>query len=1050
MADSRPVRQDYNTTFLSALDQLNPAQARAVDQIDGPVMVVAGPGTGKTHILAARIGRILMETDTQANNILCLTFTEAGVVAMRERLLQFIGPEGHRVHIYTFHSFCNHIIQDNLAVFGRQDMEPLNELDRIDLVRKLLRRLPADHPLRLGVSDPYFYENQLYQLFQTMKTEDWSPAIIETKVEDYLADLPQQKAFIYQRKSGPNARGSLKTAKIEAEAQKMKKLSAAARLYPLYEKEKYQARRYDYADMILWVLRAFEENEYLLRNYQEQYLYLLVDEYQDTNGAQNELVMQLANYWELPNIFIVGDDDQSIYEFQGARLKNLTDFYQRYLEDIELVVLTQNYRSNQTILNAAHRLIDENTIRIIHRLEGQGLSKDLVASNPNRPALKQAVQVVEYPNEVQEVVGVFEAIKTLKEKGVDLSEIAVIYARHRQVELLTLLLERAQIPYQTKRRINVLDTLLIQKVLHILKYFRQEMKLPFSGEYLLFELLHFDFLELSAVELAQISWQSASLDKDQRITWRKLIQERSFLKKVKVKEPQNYLEIGQTLDRLLQGSVNWSVPVLIEQIFNQLKILNFTFQQSDRVVQLQQLNTLLNFAKAESRKSPEMSVEAFLQLIQRMQQNRIALAMESSLGNEKAVQLVTAHSSKGLEFEQVFILDVTKKNWEPKKQAGNFQFSMPDTLTLSGEEDALEARRRLFYVAITRAKTNLHISYALQDQQAKPRQRAIFIDELLAATGTDFQKGQVTDAQLMESQILQLVQPEEVILPTAPKAYIDQLLANFRMSISALNTYLRCPLSFYYTYILNVPTLYSEAAAYGTAMHYALQQLFLKMQASRPKNFPAERAFLQYFEQEMERLSFYFTKESYSQQLQRGQYALKRYYQYHYGRWSKKVIVEYTIRTAEIAGVPLTGTLDKIEFKESQSIHIVDYKTGQQQAKKTRRPTDKNPYGGIYWRQLVFYKLLYEHFDKTGKMARSAEIAYLDPGPDGKPQQEIIIFKVEDTQQVRQMLQSAYQAILDHDFYKGCNEPNCHWCNFVKNQQLGRRMEQTELEELDD
>ncbi len=1050
MADTRPVRQDYNTTFLSALDQLNPAQARAVDQIDGPVMVVAGPGTGKTHILAARIGRILMETDTQANNILCLTFTEAGVVAMRERLLQFIGPEGHRVHIYTFHSFCNHIIQDNLAVFGRQDMEPLNELDRIDLVRKLLRRLPADHPLRLGVSDPYFYENQLYQLFQTMKTEDWSPAVIEAKVEDYLADLPQQKAFIYQRRSGPNERGSLKTAKIEAEAQKMKKLLAAARLYPLYEKEKYQARRYDYADMILWVLRAFEENEYLLRNYQEQYLYLLVDEYQDTNGAQNELVMQLANYWELPNIFIVGDDDQSIYEFQGARLKNLTDFYQRYLEDIELVVLTQNYRSNQTILNAAHRLIDENTIRIIHRLEGQGISKDLVAAHPNRPALKQAVRVVEFSNEVQEIVGVFEAVKTLQKKGADLSEIAILYARHRQVELLTLLLERAQIPYQTKRRVNVLDTLLVQKVLHILKYFRQEMKLPFSGEYLLFELLHFDFLELSAAELAKISWQSASLDKDQKITWRKLIQEAAFLEKIKVKEPQNYLEIGQTLDRLLQGSVNWSVPVLMEQIFNQLKILNFIFQQSDRVVQLQQLNTLLNFAKAESRKSPELSVEAFLQLIQRMQQNRITLAMESSLGNEKAVQLVTAHSSKGLEFEQVFILDVTKKNWEPKKQAGNFHFSMPDTLTLSGEEDALEARRRLFYVAITRAKTNLQISYALQDQQTKPKQRAIFVDELLTASDTDFQKGQVTDAQLMDSQILQLVQPEEVILPTAPKAYIDQLLANFRMSISALNTYLRCPLSFYYTYILKVPTLYSEAAAYGTAMHYALQQLFLKMQASRPKNFPAERAFLQYFEQEMERLRFYFTKESYSQQLQRGQYALKRYYQYHYGRWSKKVIVEYTIRTAEIAGVPLTGTLDKIEFKESQSIHIVDYKTGRQQARKTRRPTDKNPYGGIYWRQLVFYKLLYEHFDKTGKMARSAEIAYLDPGPDGQPQQEIINFKVEDTQQVKQMLQNAYQSILEHDFYKGCNEPSCHWCNFVKNQQLGRRMEQTELEELDD
>lgn len=1050
MADTRAVRQDYNANFLAALDQLNPAQARAVSQIDGPVMVVAGPGTGKTHILAARIGKILQETDTQANNILCLTFTDAGVVAMRERLLAFIGPEGHRVHIYTFHSFCNHIIQDNLAVFGRQDMEPLSDLDRIDLIRSLLRRLAADHPLRLGVSDPYFYENQLYQLFQTMKTEDWSVKTIKRQIEAYLVDLPQRKDFIYQRKSGPNAKGSPKQAKIEAEEQKMKKLLAAAQLYPLYEKEKYQARRYDYADMILWVLSAFEENEYLLRNYQEQYLYLLIDEYQDTNGAQNELVMQLANYWELPNLFIVGDDDQSIYEFQGARLKNLTDFYQRYLEDIELIVLTQNYRSSQLILNMAHQLIGKNDIRIIHRLEAQGISKDLIAAHPDRKNSKQVVRIVEYPNELQETVGVFEAIKTLYEKGVDLRTVAVIYAKHQQVELLTLLLERAQIPYQTKRRIDVLETLLGQKILRILSYFRQEMQMTLSGEYLLFELLHYDFLGLSAQDLATISWTNAGLQKGEKSSWRKLIQDKAFLSRAGIANPATYVEIGRTLDRLLQGSVNWSVPVLIEQIYNQLKVLSHVFEQSDRVVQLQQLTTFLNFAKAESRKTPNLSLGDFLQLIQRMQQNRISLAMESSLDGVNALQLVTAHSSKGLEFDQVFILDVNKKAWEPKKQAGNFRFSMPDTLTLSGEEDALEARRRLFYVALTRAKTNLQISYALQDQQAKPRQRALFIDELLEAKDVLFESGQVSEAQLLESQILQLVPPESIQLPTAPKAYIEALLADFRMSISALNAYLRCPLSFYYVFILKVPTLYSEPAAYGTAMHYALQQLFLKMQASKPKNFPAQKQFLQYFEQEMQRLRFYFSEESFAQQLQRGRYALKHYYQYYYGRWSKKVIVEYTIRTAEVEGVPLSGTLDKIEFKEGQEVHIVDYKTGSQQTKKLRRPTAKSPHGGIYWRQLVFYKLLYEHFDKTGKIARSAAIAYLDPGPKGAIQEVQIDFSLEDTQQVKQMIQNAYQAISNHDFYRGCNEPNCHWCNFVKDQQLGRRMQQSELEELDD
>ena len=138
----------YNEAFTEALDMLNEAQREAVEQIDGPVLTIAGPGTGKTHILTARIGRILMETDTQPHNILCLTFTDAGVVAMRERLLEFIGPEAHRVHIFTFHSFCNNIIQNHLELFGRHELEPLNELERVELIRKMIDDLDLEHPIK--------------------------------------------------------------------------------------------------------------------------------------------------------------------------------------------------------------------------------------------------------------------------------------------------------------------------------------------------------------------------------------------------------------------------------------------------------------------------------------------------------------------------------------------------------------------------------------------------------------------------------------------------------------------------------------------------------------------------------------------------------------------------------------------------------------------------------------------------------------------------------------------------------------------------------------
>ncbi|MEO0875033.1 MAG: UvrD-helicase domain-containing protein, partial [Bacteroidota bacterium] len=179
------MTSQYHQCFREELGRLNPAQKKAVEQTEGPVLVVAGPGTGKTHILAARIGQILLSTDTSAQSILCLTFTDAGVRAMRERLLQLIGPEAHRVHIYTFHSFCNTVIQDNLAYFGRQGLEPVSELEQIELTRQILDGLPITHPLRRGKISAYFYEKHLRDLFQLMKTEGWTPSFLQQAIKDY-------------------------------------------------------------------------------------------------------------------------------------------------------------------------------------------------------------------------------------------------------------------------------------------------------------------------------------------------------------------------------------------------------------------------------------------------------------------------------------------------------------------------------------------------------------------------------------------------------------------------------------------------------------------------------------------------------------------------------------------------------------------------------------------------------------------------------------------------------------------------------------------------
>ena len=177
--------EKFNTEY----NRLNEQQKKAVDTIEGPVMVIAGPGTGKTQILSARIGKILLDTDTQPQNILCLTYTDAGVIAMRKRILDFIGADAYKVNIYTFHAFCNDVIQDNLGLFEKTALDPVSDLQRIDLFKQLIDSFPKNHPLKRYRGDVYYEINNLQSLFSTMKREGWSPEFINEKIDDYLNDI---------------------------------------------------------------------------------------------------------------------------------------------------------------------------------------------------------------------------------------------------------------------------------------------------------------------------------------------------------------------------------------------------------------------------------------------------------------------------------------------------------------------------------------------------------------------------------------------------------------------------------------------------------------------------------------------------------------------------------------------------------------------------------------------------------------------------------------------------------------------------------------------
>lgn len=1054
--------ENRNAAFRRFLDTLNSAQRRAVEEVEGPVLVIAGPGTGKTHILTARIGNILLTTDARAQNVLCLTFTDAGANAMRQRLLQRIGPEAHRVPIFTFHAFCNRIIQENMEHFGKGQLEPVSELERIEIVRDLLTKLPPEHPLREGKKDLFQYEEQLRDLFSNMKKEGWTAGFILKKVDEFLRGLPTNPDFLYKTNTKIARKGDPKTAQVQAITEKLHRLKAAADLYPKYLNAMQRAGRYEYEDMLLWVTKAFDKNEALLRTYQERYQYILVDEFQDTNGAQFHLLNQLLDFWDVPNIFIVGDDDQSIYEFQGARLENLLRFYQQHHKALKTIILEDNYRSTQDILDAALQTIEHNQLRAINRLETP-VTKVLQATPSNRTEAG-STQIHRYENRLHETTHIVAQIEDLVKSGTPPAEIAVLYARHRQAARLLTLLEKKGIPYQTKRPVNALDLPVIQHFRDLLRYLHEESVHPFSGEPRLFRLLHASFWGLEPLDLAKIAvagrvgleasgteseeglYVKAGKKVEKGRNWREALGEPAFLAPLRLGNTEPLLKISGHLNQWIADAQNMSLAHLVERLYTQTGLLHWALQQPDQLWYLQVLHTFFELVQSESARNPRFSLARLLDLLDSMDDNKLSLPVRQPVQNGPGVQLLTAHAAKGLEFEHVFLLDCTDDAWEKNAADSRGQFTLPPTLTLSGEEDALEARRRLFYVAMTRARRHLQISYARAEETGKSLTQTRFVDE----TGLPQTEITVPRQILLEAQTLLLLEPAQPVITLPEAALLDELLEHFSLSVTGFNRYLRCPVAFYYEDLLKVPGATSEAAAYGMAMHGALQQFLLKMKADKKLQWPTPESLLRLFSTEMERQRGWFSAHSFVQRLALGKDHLRRIHVEQVPFWRKRAIAERRVDRVELNGVPLTGVLDKIEWLDHGILRIVDYKTGLPDLKKTAPPDDKQPNGGDYWRQLAFYKILLENARIYPETVGKTAISWLEPDRRGAFPITEIHFSGEEIRFVEGLIKTVFLKIQNREFSIGCGKDDCPWCRMHRDRTMAEVLERGEEDGLDD
>ena len=658
--------------YETAYTRLNPAQKKAVDSIEGPVMVVAGPGTGKTQILTLRIATILKETQANPEDILALTFTNSGVRAMRDRLRTYIGDAAYRVNIFTFHSFAEYILKQYSSYFpGHEYSEVITALEKSQILEEILEAY--DFSKIVSTYDRFSSLRQVMDAIDSIKQEGLSPEEFEASIPQWeQAQLADENMF-YRVSRGAFKKGDIKPAELKKVEQRVAKAREISTAYRAYQAALQKRQRYDFSDMILTVLRGLEESSELVLDLAERYQYLLIDEHQDTNEGQNKLIelITAADHLEgHPNLFTVGDEKQSIYRFQGASEETF-DHFRSFYKDVSVIDLTENYRSTAPILEAAHSVI-------INSLP------TAIALNSNQPEDK-VVQVREFSDYKFELLWLANDIRQCLDAGVPPEEIAIIYRSNKHLGEIKPLLEQYSIPYLVRAKDTVLDDPRISLFLSLFSVIANP-----NDDHSLGKLLFADFLGLDPIMVtstlreyrsAARAGQAASL--------------LDFLRSTK-----GYEELVSLVGELVTYDANHHFTDTFKEVLERSGFLKQSLTLSDSRNALRKIEVLMNEMRTHAEREKAYQAKDFVAFLSATEAYRLTIeATATTVGG--GVQCLTAHSSKGLEFEYVYVVNTTSKNWE--KSRG---FS-PITLPLKQYQGDLHDERRLFYVAMTRAEDRL-------------------------------------------------------------------------------------------------------------------------------------------------------------------------------------------------------------------------------------------------------------------------------------------------------------------------------------------------------
>lgn len=953
----------------------NSKQQQAIDILNGQVMLLAGPGTGKTFTVIHRIEKMLAD-GVEPSSILCLTFSDAAASEMRQRLIKKMGVVASAVDIYTYHSFCNDLIKTYPDKFEMTSgVKLITDAEKISIMKECIddANLEFFVPSR---ADRYFFTKNFISYVEKLKTQRVSKDEYMACIDTNPMLMPRYKELeseIYEREQAGNTKNKTKYNELEKIKTNIEKAKELWTLFELYSTKMINKNLIDFSDMINLVLTSFEEDSQFLSEVSNKYKYFLVDEYQDTNDLQNQIIFNLLDGNDEKNIFVVGDDDQIIYGFQGAKSDNIENFLTKY-PNTNVICLEENNRSTQTILDFSNLIVNQDENRLENNLyfkEKYNISKKLTAKNPRIIVKDKKIKRIQFGEILQEFNYIVDDIKTLIESDfapktdedkIDYSQIAIISKKRAELQTFAELLKSKNIPFQIdegKSIFAIRSTILIY-------FYIKAMNNYLTSSDKLFGLLLSEPFKIDQQDYNKILEEKRLWKKDESSDFITLMRNLNGWK-----NPEKITKFLETFDYLQDYASSNNLRNTVVEIINRTGLLTYFYKSGkNRSENLAGIRKIISEATDFQNSDSTKNLSDFVKYLDDCFENEIDINLDKDSVVQNAVQLMTYHGAKGREFEYVYLPNLISSIWEDFRMPGEYKLITEDV----PDKDAAQAKKdsellKLLFVGITRAKHTLTISFA-DSNNGKAQQITKYLEP---TANYDFDSEQFEcSADDLTTEFYRSVSSDVFDNQKAFKNEIEERVKSVVLSPSRLNDYLSCPRKFFYVKVLGIDVEEADwdGANFGTLIHSLLERA---VKVAKESAYPTLEEILEKFRLGMDGMKFSSEakKEKYFKQ---GQKLLTNYYPYFSQIPISRITdIEFSFYGVDVDGDFITGKIDRIEKNSDGTFELYDYKTGNYTSEKKIAPNEEKQ---NYFNQLCFYKYAYEKL--TGNKVSKVGIIYVE------------------------------------------------------------------------